>query len=53
MAAKTITLTGHDMTIDQVIQVARYGSKVQLSAEAKQREADNYGRRPGTTSRPE
>lgn len=43
MADKTITLTGHDMTIDQVIQVARYGAKVQLSAEAKQRQADNYG----------
>jgi len=42
-AGKTITLTGHDMTIDEVIEVARGGAKVQLSAEAKQREADNYG----------
>src|SRR5580700_1552482 len=29
MADRTITLTGHDLTIDQVIQVARYGAKVQ------------------------
>ena len=42
-AAKTITLTGHDMTIDQVIEVARGGAKVQVSAEARQREVDNYG----------
>src|SRR5260221_8880557 len=43
VAGKTVTLTGHDMTIDEVIEVARGGAKVQLSAEAKQREADNYG----------
>ena len=43
MANKTITLTGKDLTIEQVIQVARYGAKVQLSPEAKQREVDNYG----------
>jgi len=42
-AGKTITLTGHDMTIDDVIEVARGGAKIQVSAEAKQREADNYG----------
>src|SRR5271154_1705010 len=42
-AAKTITLTGHDLTIEQVIEVARGGAKVQLSAEARQREIDNYG----------
>lgn len=43
MADKTITLTGHDLTIEQVIQVARYGAKVQLTSEAKQRQADNFG----------
>ena len=42
-ADRTITLTGHDLTIEQVVQVARYGAKVQLSPEAQQREADNYG----------
>jgi len=42
-AGQTITLTGRDLTVDQVIEVARGGAKVQVSAEAKQREADNYG----------
>ena len=40
---KTITLTGHDLTVEQLVDVARNGAKVQLSAEAKQRQADNYG----------
>jgi histidine ammonia-lyase len=43
MADKTITLTGHDLTIEQLVDVARNGAKVQLSPEAKQRQADNYG----------
>ena len=43
MAEKTITLTGHDLTVDQVVAVARYGAKVQLSPEAKQRNADTWG----------
>src|SRR5579863_1207039 len=38
-----ITLTGHDMTIEQVVDVARHGAKVQLSPEANQRQADNHG----------
>jgi histidine ammonia-lyase len=43
MAGQTITLTGRDLTIEQMVAVARYGAKVRLSAEAKQRQADNYG----------
>src|SRR6202790_3116194 len=43
MADKTITLTGRDLTIEQVVDVARYGAKVQLSPEARQRQADNHG----------
>ncbi len=43
MADRTVTLTGHDMTIEQVVAAARYGAKVQLSAEAKQRQQDQYG----------
>jgi histidine ammonia-lyase len=39
----TITLTGRDLTPDQVVAVARDGAKVQFSAEAKQRAADAYG----------
>jgi histidine ammonia-lyase len=43
MADRTVTLTGHDMTIEQVVAVARYGAKVQLSPDAKQRQQDQYG----------
>jgi histidine ammonia-lyase len=43
MADRTITLTGHDLTIEQIVAVARHGAKVQLSPEARQREQDNYG----------
>lgn len=43
MAAQTITLTGHDLTLEQVVAVARYGAKVQVSPEAKQHMADAYG----------
>ena len=43
MTDRTITLTGHDLSIEEIVQVARYGAKVQLSPEARQREADNYG----------
>jgi histidine ammonia-lyase len=42
-ADRTITLTGHDLTIEQIVAVARYGAKVQLSPEARQREQENYG----------
>ena len=35
-AGKTITLTGHDLTIEEVIEVARGGAMVQLSPQAKQ-----------------
>jgi histidine ammonia-lyase len=40
---RTITLTGRDLTIEEIVQVARYGARVQLSPAAQQREADNYG----------
>jgi histidine ammonia-lyase len=43
MNDRTVTLNGHDLTIDQVVMVARHGAKVELSKEARQREADNYG----------
>src|SRR5262249_13985928 len=42
-AGKTVTLTGHNLTIDEVLDVARGGALVELSPEAKQREIDNYG----------
>jgi len=43
MADRTITLTGKDLTIDQVIAVARGGARVALSPEARQRSADRFG----------
>ncbi|MGP8228718.1 MAG: aromatic amino acid ammonia-lyase [Steroidobacteraceae bacterium] len=42
-AGKTVVLTGRDLTVEQVVQVARYGAKVSLSAEARQRSEDAYG----------
>ncbi len=43
MSDKTVVLNGRDLTIDQIVMVARHGAKVELSADARQREADNYG----------
>src|ERR1700731_4102085 len=43
MASKTIALTGHDLTIEQVIDIARHGAKVAISKEAMQRGADSFG----------
>ena len=43
MAGKTITLTGHELTIEQVIDIARHGAKVAISEEAMQRGADSFG----------
>ena len=43
MADQTISLTGRDLTIEQIVQVARFGAKVELSPAARRREADNYG----------
>ena len=40
---KTVVLTGRDLTIDQVVEVARHGAHVALSADARQRSADAYG----------
>src|SRR3984957_7763835 len=43
MANRTVTLTGHDLTIDQVVDIARHGAKVTISEEAMQRAADSFG----------
>ena len=42
MANRSITLTGHDLTIGQVIDIARHGAKVIVSQEAMQRAADSF-----------
>jgi histidine ammonia-lyase len=43
MGERTVTLDGHSLSIDQIVMVARYGAKVELSAAARQHQADNYG----------
>jgi len=43
LAGKTIVLTGDDLTPEQVVDVARYGAKVDVSPQARQRGADTYG----------
>lgn len=43
MTGTTVTLTGDTLTPDQVVQVARYGAKVDVSPAARQRNADTYG----------
>ena len=43
MSDKTVILNGHDLTIDQIVMVARHGAKVELNADARRRQADNYG----------
>jgi histidine ammonia-lyase len=43
MGDTTITLTGHDLTIEQVVEVARHGAKVAISEDAMQRAADSFG----------
>lgn len=42
MSGKTITLDGKNLTIDQVVEVARYGAKVKLSNDARQRSLNAY-----------
>ena len=42
-ADQTVILTGHDLTIDQLVSIARHGAKISLSAEALQRSKDAYG----------
>jgi histidine ammonia-lyase len=42
---QVITLTGHDLTIDEVVAVARHGAQVRYSAEAIQRAADGMALR--------
>src|SRR5580698_3315594 len=43
MTDRTVTLNGHNLTIEQIVMVARHGAKVELSADARQHEADGYG----------
>ncbi len=42
-AADPVTLTGHDLTVDQLVSVARDGAAVGVSPEAKRHEDDAHG----------
>jgi histidine ammonia-lyase len=42
-ADQEVTLTGHDLTIEQVIAVARYGQVVEISPEAARHQEDAHG----------
>jgi histidine ammonia-lyase len=42
LAEETVVLTGRDLTVDQVVDVARHGAKVALSPAARQRSADAH-----------
>jgi histidine ammonia-lyase len=41
-ADQTITLTGHDLTVEQVVAVARYGQPVEISPEATRHQDDAH-----------
>lgn len=41
--SETIALTGRDLTIEQLVRIARHGAKISLTAEARKRSADAYG----------
>jgi histidine ammonia-lyase len=41
-ANQTITLNGHNLTVDKLVAIARYGAKVQLSPSARQRSLNAY-----------
>ena len=43
MGGTVVMLSGSDLTLEQLVAVARHGAQVQLSAQARAREADNYG----------
>ena len=43
MADKTIPLTGHDLSVDQLVQIARHGAKVAISHELRDGAADSFG----------
>jgi histidine ammonia-lyase len=43
MADKTIVLTGHDLSIDELVQIARHGAQVAISQELRDGAADSFG----------
>ena len=43
MSSRTITLTGHDLTIEQLVEVARHGARVRVSPDALRRAQGSLG----------
>jgi len=43
MSDRTVVLTGRDLSIDDIVNVARHGARVALSDEARREQAQNYG----------
>jgi len=43
LADQTVVLSGRHLTVDEVVRVARFGAKVALTPEARQRSADAHG----------
>jgi histidine ammonia-lyase len=41
-ANQTIALNGHNLTIDKLVAIARYGAKVQITSDALQRSLNGY-----------
>jgi hypothetical protein len=41
-ASQTVVLNGHNLTIDKLVAIARFGAKVQLSQGARQRSLNAY-----------
>lgn len=42
-AAESFALNGHELSIDQLVAIARDGARVSLSADAQRRQSDAYG----------
>ncbi len=43
LAADTVTLTGHDLTVDQLVAISRNGAPVEIAPEAKRHQDDAHG----------
>lgn len=43
LAGETVVLTGRDLSVDDIVKVARFGAKVELSAQVRERQAASYG----------
>ena len=42
-ADQVVTLTGHDLTVEQLVAIARYGQPVEVSPDATRHQEDAHG----------